>query len=69
MIEKPVGAPDAVTCYLDRTPAPPPTAACRWPSVTVVLAARPTGPPDFLDSGAPVRLKPFRRLSHNTWPM
>jgi ribosome-associated heat shock protein Hsp15 len=26
VIEKRVGAPDAVTCYLDRTPAPPPTA-------------------------------------------
>jgi ribosome-associated heat shock protein Hsp15 len=27
VIQKRVGAPDAVTCYLDRTPKPPPTAA------------------------------------------
>jgi ribosome-associated heat shock protein Hsp15 len=26
-IQKRVGAPDAATCYLDRTPAPPPTSA------------------------------------------
>jgi ribosome-associated heat shock protein Hsp15 len=25
VIQKRVGAPDAATCYLDRTPAPPPT--------------------------------------------
>ncbi|MCH9709793.1 MAG: RNA-binding S4 domain-containing protein [Actinomycetia bacterium] len=27
VIQKRVGAADAVTCYLDRTPAPPPTSA------------------------------------------
>lgn len=27
VIEKRVGAPDAATCYIDRTPAPPPEAA------------------------------------------
>ncbi|MGU3502535.1 RNA-binding S4 domain-containing protein [Mycobacterium sp. C31M] len=26
VIQKRVGAPDAITCYLDRTPAPPPIA-------------------------------------------
>lgn len=36
VIQKRVGAADAVTCYLDRTPAPPPTAA-------VAVAARDRG--------------------------
>lgn len=36
VIHKRVGAADAVTCYLDRTPAPPPTAA-------VPVAARDRG--------------------------
>jgi ribosome-associated heat shock protein Hsp15 len=35
-IQKRVGAPDAATCYLDRTPAPPPTSA-------VPVAARERG--------------------------
>src|SRR6187455_498212 len=29
VIQKRVGAADAVTCYLDRTPAPPPTSSVR----------------------------------------
>ena len=36
VIQKRVGAADAVTCYLDRTPAPP-------PAVSVVVAARDRG--------------------------
>src|SRR5687767_3245144 len=36
VIQKRVGAADAVTCYLDRTPPPPPTA-------TVPVAARDRG--------------------------
>lgn len=36
VIQKRVGAADAVTCYLDRTPAPPPSAA-------IVVAARDPG--------------------------
>lgn len=36
VIQKRVGAPDAVTCYLDRTPAPP-------PSAVVPVAARERG--------------------------
>ncbi|MBU8833901.1 RNA-binding S4 domain-containing protein [Mycolicibacterium goodii] len=36
VIQKRVGAADAVTCYLDRSPAPPPTA-------TVPLAVRDRG--------------------------
>jgi ribosome-associated heat shock protein Hsp15 len=36
VIQKRVGAVDAVTCYLDRTPAPP-------PAVSVVVAVRDRG--------------------------
>jgi ribosome-associated heat shock protein Hsp15 len=36
VIEKRVGAADAVTCYVDRTPAPPPTS-------TVAVAVRDRG--------------------------
>ena len=36
VIQKRVGAADAVTCYLDRTPAPPPTS-------TVAVATRDRG--------------------------
>lgn len=40
VIEKRVGAPDAVTCYLDRTPPPPPT-----PVLPVAMRDRGAGRP------------------------
>lgn len=44
VIQKRVGAPDAATCYLDRTPAPPPTAA-----IPVAARDRGTGRPTKRD--------------------
>lgn len=44
IIQKRVGAPDAVTCYLDRTPAPSPSVA-----VPVALRDRGTGRPTKRD--------------------
>ena len=44
VIQKRVGAADAVTCYLDRTPAPPPDAA-----IVVAVRDRGTGRPTKRD--------------------
>lgn len=44
VIQKRVGAADAVTCYLDRSPAPPPTAA-----VPVAVRDRGAGRPTKRD--------------------
>jgi ribosome-associated heat shock protein Hsp15 len=44
VIEKRVGAPDAVTCYLDRTAAPPPT-----PAIAVAVRDRGAGRPTKRD--------------------
>jgi ribosome-associated heat shock protein Hsp15 len=44
VIQKRVSAPDAVTCYLDRTPAPPPTS-----SVPVAIRDRGAGRPTKRD--------------------
>jgi ribosome-associated heat shock protein Hsp15 len=44
VIQKRVGAADAVTCYLDRTPAPPPT-----PPVSVAPRDRGAGRPTKRD--------------------
>jgi ribosome-associated heat shock protein Hsp15 len=45
VIQKRVGAADAVTCYLDRTPAPPPSA----PYVPVAVRDRGAGRPTKRD--------------------
>ncbi len=42
VIQKRVGAADAVTCYIDRTPAPPPTTASAPIGVRDRGAGRPT---------------------------
>lgn len=47
VIQKRVGAPDAVTCYLDRTPAPPPS-----PAVAVAVRDRGAGRPTKRDRRA-----------------
>jgi ribosome-associated heat shock protein Hsp15 len=47
VIQKRVGAADAVTCYLDRTPAPPPT-----PVVPVATRDRGAGRPTKRDRRA-----------------
>jgi ribosome-associated heat shock protein Hsp15 len=44
VIQKRVGAPDAATCYIDRTPAPPPTS-----SVPVATRERGAGRPTKRD--------------------
>lgn len=44
VIQKRVGAADAVTCYLDRTPAPPPAAA-----IPIATRDRGTGRPTKRD--------------------
>src|SRR5262245_66469463 len=71
VIQKRVGAADAVTCYLDRTPAPPPT-----PSVPVAARARGAGRPTkrerrILDrwragQGWPLRQPPGRTCREGT---
>jgi ribosome-associated heat shock protein Hsp15 len=52
VIQKRVGAADAVTCYLDGTPAPPPF---RWPPVIAVPGGRPNGNVGFWTGGARAR--------------
>ena len=55
VIQKRVGAADAVTCYLDRTPPPPPTPSFPWLSAIAVPGGRPNGTVEFWTGGARAR--------------
>ena len=65
VIQQRVGAADAVTCYLDRTPAPLRLPPFRWRPVIAVPGGRPNGTVGFWTGGARARDDPFPAAEEN----